>query len=232
MTWFKVDDQFWSHPKVVALSPDAGWLWTRAGSYCGQHLTDGFVSIAALGMLGGSKAEAAELVAAALWLDVSGGYRFHDWDKYQPTRESVLVEREEAAERMRRVRANKRANVRPNVQRDSQGTNAVGSASPSPSPSPVPIDQDSDLSVTEGDRARNAGLTDQGITSIIKSAELHADCSLTPSEAVALTEYVIANARTAVRRTAPYVRTAIEQGPSEVSAWVTAYRRRNIQAVS
>ena len=62
MAWFKVDDQFWSHPKVNGLSAEAGWLWTRAGSYCGQHLTDGLVSRPALAMLQGTEAEATELV--------------------------------------------------------------------------------------------------------------------------------------------------------------------------
>ncbi len=31
MVWFKIDDGFWSHPKVLELSDAAVALWTRAG---------------------------------------------------------------------------------------------------------------------------------------------------------------------------------------------------------
>lgn len=89
MTWFKVDDGFWSHPKVCGLSADAVALWVRAGSYAAQHLTDGFVARHALPMLRGLDAHADELVAAALWRPVGDGWVFHDWHQYQPMRVEV-----------------------------------------------------------------------------------------------------------------------------------------------
>lgn len=33
MTWFKVDDAFWGHPKQTALPPGPVALWVRAGSW-------------------------------------------------------------------------------------------------------------------------------------------------------------------------------------------------------
>ena len=109
MTWFKVDDGFWSHPKTLALSSGAVALWTRAGSYCGKHLTDGYVSAAILPMLQGSEAEADELVAAGLWWPCEGGWTFHDWTVYQDTREAVERRREAWKDRQRRHRGSDNA---------------------------------------------------------------------------------------------------------------------------
>lgn len=127
MVWFKVDDSFWSHPKVLSLSGDALALWVRAGSYCGQQLTDGFVSVQALRMLAERDA-AVELTNAGLWEAVKGGFQFHDWAEYQPTREYVITERAKAAERKRQERQRK---SRAASQRDSRGTDAVIGGAPS-----------------------------------------------------------------------------------------------------
>lgn len=106
--WFKVDDKFWSHRKIRQLSPDAISLWVRAGSYCGDHLTDGIVEPSDIGFIGGELSHAEELVDAGLWLEHERGYVFHEWEKYQPTREKVEAEREAAKERARKLRDRKR----------------------------------------------------------------------------------------------------------------------------
>lgn len=106
MTWFKVDDGFWSHPKTLALPPGAVALWVRAGSYCGKHLTDGFVSQTILPMLQGTEADALELVASGLWKPCEGGWAFHDWCAYQDTREAVERRRAAWKDRQRRARSN------------------------------------------------------------------------------------------------------------------------------
>ncbi|ANA85290.1 replication initiation protein [Gordonia phage BritBrat] len=103
MTWFKVDDGFWSHPKSATLTNDAVALWVRAGAYSCQHLTDGFIKTAVLRLLGEPDA-AGELVESGLWLEASGGWRFHDWDQYQETSDTVKKRREEARERQRKAR--------------------------------------------------------------------------------------------------------------------------------
>ena len=105
MTWFKVDDGFWSHPKTAALTDSSIALWVRAGSYCCQHLTDGFVAAAILHMVRGSDESAAELVESGLWVNAPGGWRFHDWDEYQETSETVKSRREKSRERQRKRRA-------------------------------------------------------------------------------------------------------------------------------
>lgn len=102
--WFKIDDGFWAHPKVLGLSDSAVALWVRAGSYCAQQLTDGRLRADALPMLRSDEFVAAELVKAGLWVQTPDGYEYHDWAKYQPTRESVEAQREEWRERQRRAR--------------------------------------------------------------------------------------------------------------------------------
>lgn len=108
MTWFKVDDGFWSHPKTLTLSKGAVALWVRSGSYAGQHLTDGVISRHVLPILQGNDDEAAELVAAGLWLDHIEGYLFHDWHKYQPTKDKVEGDRARTAERVAAWRGKKK----------------------------------------------------------------------------------------------------------------------------
>ena len=139
ITWFKVDDGFWSHEKVIELSPEAGWLWTRAGSYCAHQLTDGAVRAPILTLLGASRAAADELVGAGLWDAVDGGYVFHDWDKYQPTRDEVESKREAWKERQRKARASRSSpgESRSDTQGDSAGESERESTSPVPS-RPVP----------------------------------------------------------------------------------------------
>ena len=125
MVWFKVDDSFWSHPKVLPLSGDALALWVRAGAYCAQQLTDGIVSLQALRMLADRDA-AVELTNAGLWeVEPTGGFRFHDWSEYQPTREHVISERAKATERKRRSREASQRASRPVSRRDSRGADAV-----------------------------------------------------------------------------------------------------------
>jgi hypothetical protein len=43
LTWFKIDDSFYDHPKVFDAPDCAVALWTRAGTWSARNLTDGFV---------------------------------------------------------------------------------------------------------------------------------------------------------------------------------------------
>lgn len=125
MAWFKVDDGFWSHPKILALSAEAVALWVRAGAYSCQHLTDGVIHEPVLRLLG-SDAAAVELQAAGLWLSVTGGYEFHDWDEYQETSEAVKKRRNDARDRQRRARE-AREKKREQSQGESRVTEGVSS---------------------------------------------------------------------------------------------------------
>lgn len=104
MSWFRVDDGFWSNPKTRRLPPGAVALWVRAGSYCCQHLTDGFVDEHDLPMLQGKPADVDALVEQGIWRPVEGGWTFHDWHDYQETKETILARREAYRTRQRRFR--------------------------------------------------------------------------------------------------------------------------------
>lgn len=100
MTWFKVDDNLAFHPKVLAAGNAAMGLWVRAGSWCAQQLTDGFVPDTILPSLG-TRAAAKQLEAAGLWVRLDGGWGFHEWAERQPLRSQVETERAAARKRMR-----------------------------------------------------------------------------------------------------------------------------------
>lgn len=106
MVWFKVDDQFNSHPKVLAAGVAAVGLWTLAGSWSSANLTNGFVPDPLLPRLDADGPSHAETLATVgLWRRTRGGYQFHDWEDYNPDSETVLRKRDEASKRMRELRA-------------------------------------------------------------------------------------------------------------------------------
>lgn len=114
VTWFKVDDSFHSHPKVLAVSPAALGLWVVAGSWSGANLSDGFVPDHVLPrLLPDAASLARDLVTAGLWKRTRGGYRFHDWGDFNPKREDVEQERKAARERMRKLRGGRKDAAQP-----------------------------------------------------------------------------------------------------------------------
>lgn len=164
MTWFRVDDNLAMHPKAIAAGNAALGLWVRAGSWCGQQLTDGFVPKAVAASLGTS-AQAKALVDAGLWTKVDGGWQFHDWTERQPTRVHVETERDKARERManlRRGSGDVRPNTPPNDDRTSDDVRLPRPVPSRPSPEdlsvvvspPVPPPDDDRTFVIDVARAR------------------------------------------------------------------------------
>ncbi|MFI1194056.1 hypothetical protein ACH4T9_12475 [Micromonospora sp. NPDC020750] len=128
MTWFKVDDGLHKHRKRIRCGLDvegfaALGLWTTAGSWSSDELTDGWVPDDVLDYLAPGIGEqlAKRLERAALWnrvtRDGEEGWQFHEWTDHQPTRDQVLAERAAAA--LRQKRARDRARDR----RDEEGQN-------------------------------------------------------------------------------------------------------------
>lgn len=120
MTWFKVDDGFYDHPKVKSLPrgtvrKGAVSLWLLAGSWCARYLQDGLIPGHQLEEFGASMKDAEALVAAVLWHGHGHGcdecppvprahYLFHEWSAHQPLREQVEAEKRAARERMNKRR--------------------------------------------------------------------------------------------------------------------------------
>ncbi len=149
MTWFRIDDGFGSHPKVLSIPRGATrlravGLWTALGTWCARQLTDGHFAAHMVEEHGGTKSDARNLVAAGLWEPTDDGYRFHDWLHYNPSREKVETDRAEARERMAARRAKKKPSPTPGppsgsqiVQPNTEGTSS-GVQAPRPDPTRPP----------------------------------------------------------------------------------------------
>lgn len=79
MSYFMVDGDFHSHPKVIDTSSAAIGLWVMAGSWSKRHGTGGHVTPGAVRTLGSTAKFADELVRVGLWEKTDRGYVFHDW---------------------------------------------------------------------------------------------------------------------------------------------------------
>lgn len=126
--WFKVDDQLPMNPKVIGLPLEALGLWTICGAWSAAQLTDGFVPDRVVSAMLGSHASGTlsaslsrtlssaakqdakrslgdpvqSLLDAGLWVQAKGGYQYHDWGEFQPTRAAVEATRKRMADIGRR----------------------------------------------------------------------------------------------------------------------------------
>lgn len=140
MTWVKVDDQFFRHPKARRAGKDGRMLYLTGLAYCTANFTDGHIHADALRLVAAEaevRASTAKvLVEVGLWEVVEDGYVVHDYLEYQPSAEKMRAEREAAKERMRGKRGSK--DSPPPSSRSSPELRAkFGRSSPSPS-RPVP----------------------------------------------------------------------------------------------
>lgn len=110
MTWFRVDDTLAAHPKARDAGLAAMGLWAVSGAYASQYLTEGFVPAWYVESWPSGKRHATALVRAGLWTTADGGWRFHQWDERQPTKEQVEADRQKTRERQRRWRESRRDN--------------------------------------------------------------------------------------------------------------------------
>lgn len=141
MSWVKVDDQFFRHPKVLAAGRDARDLYLVGLCYCAQGLTDGFIPSQALRVLAAEAeidtgpASAARLVETGLWEPTEGGYTVHDYHEYQPTKERVIATREARAEAGSRGGKQKASNL---LEQNASKTLANAKQKSTPYPSRTP----------------------------------------------------------------------------------------------
>ncbi len=106
MTWGKVSDRLHAHSKARR-AREAMALWVLAMSWSCDELTDGAIPADMPELLiPGGDAMAERLVSVGLWERTEAGFRFHDWDQFQPSadlernrRESVSRIRSEAGKR-------------------------------------------------------------------------------------------------------------------------------------
>ena len=112
--WFRGDDRFPTHPKVLAIPRDrraaAVGVWYLSAVWSAGALSDGFVPDHILAeMVPDADKYRHDLVASGLWIDgvrSNGhvGIQFHDWSDYNPLRVEVEKEKQIKAARQRRYR--------------------------------------------------------------------------------------------------------------------------------
>lgn len=102
MAWSKVDDKLFAHPKVLAAGIAAMGLWVMAQSYSSCYGTDGKLPMATIALLCSNSGLpygteplllADKLVEVGLWERSEGGYQFHDWAEYNPTKSRQVAEK-------------------------------------------------------------------------------------------------------------------------------------------
>lgn len=230
MPWFKVDDALAFHIKALAAGNQALGLWVRAGSWSMQQLSDGFVPASMVTALGGGHKDAKALMQAGLWHQVDGGFQFHDWAEYQPTRAEVSAERQASRERVRKHRAKKAGNGERNG--DSNGvTNSVSTPAPS---RPVPSRDFDKTSRSQSldDRANDStdavslnvkiaaqnGINDLG--AIARAVAEHTGREITIDEAWQVSHSLLQKARTTPSAPMRYVLSAIAKSPFEVQQYI------------
>ena len=200
--WFKVDDSLATHPKVLEAGNAAMGLWVRAGAWCAQQLTDGFVSAAAVSMLG-TRDQAEALVTADLWDEVEGGFQFHQWDERQPSRADAEERRAKNAEKLRKWRERNQKSNQPGnpVTEDvtEQVTNQGRNPAPVPVPVPVPVPNKSVVSENRPDVERlldllDTELTKNGVKKLPKRNKTNRDAMRLLLDRDGRTEEQIANA--------------------------------------
>lgn len=112
MAWFKVDDKLHSAPKLLSIPRKyrlaALGLWTLAGSWSADQLTDGMIPDYMVEEWGGTKTLVDWLVKADLWQKIEDGTQFKNWDEYQPTKADIESEREKNREKLRKWRERNR----------------------------------------------------------------------------------------------------------------------------
>jgi hypothetical protein len=136
MPWFRMDDKFHGHPKVIAAGNEAIGLWARCGTYAAEHSTDGFISEEIAVLYGacdtGSRRNpgtgkpetlAETLVRTRLWRRVRGGWKMPDFLDYNPSREEVVDKRKVRAE------AGRKGGLASGKARSKREANASGVAS-------------------------------------------------------------------------------------------------------
>lgn len=164
MPWVRLDDGYPEHPKVDRVGPLAAWLNVCAWAYSARNLTDGFVPaerVARLAQVHNPKQLATALMGAELWESTSApcpkcvakrvevhaptttgdGFLIHDYLFYNPSREQVLKERAESAQRAADYRARRTngvsAPVTNGVTDDVTNTVTHGVSASPPVPGPV-----------------------------------------------------------------------------------------------
>jgi hypothetical protein len=110
MPWVRIDEHALNHVKLLSLTHGAFRLWVEGLAYCQRHLTDGAIPMDALRTFRYASVKAvAELTTSiaggsSLWVPDAAGYHVHDFLDWNEDRARVHEKREQARQRMSRLR--------------------------------------------------------------------------------------------------------------------------------
>ena len=114
MSWVRIDDKAWSHPKLQALSPKAVKVWLFALCWSNSHQTNGRIPSKSVPLLGGNASVSRQLCDQKLWErfdpekhegpDGFEGWVIHDFLEFQPSKAQREAEKRASNERVRRFR--------------------------------------------------------------------------------------------------------------------------------
>jgi len=99
VSWSKLDDGFWMHPKIVRAGNEQVGIFCRCLSYCGAYLTDGLVPEEVALSIAGSKRALEGCVNSGLFDRLeSGSVHIRDYAHYNPLRDQVEAARQQRRE--------------------------------------------------------------------------------------------------------------------------------------
>jgi hypothetical protein len=163
VTWVRVDDGFFEHPKTVAAGDAAAYLFLAGLGYCNRRLTDGRIPKAMVPRLTTARrwpALAARLVEVGYWEDHGDCYQSHDYLEWNDSRAEVEAKREQKATAGRaggQASATARAQARGEAPAPTSGSESgQAKVKPSPlrsSPAPLPSVPDPPLSSLRSESA-------------------------------------------------------------------------------
>lgn len=84
MSWLRLDDGYDTHPKLLELTEQQRWRWTRVLIHCARHQTQGHVKASVLRELGLARAVQQLLHLGLLESNGDAGYLVHDWTAFNP----------------------------------------------------------------------------------------------------------------------------------------------------
>lgn len=139
MTWVKLDDQFFLHPKAIAAGKDGRVLFLAGLCYCASQLTDGKIVTPTLKLLAATAdvkiSTARTLEQVGLWEEIIGGFQVHDYLVYNPSAAQVREARAKKAA-AGALGGSKRA---AKAQADAQATASAGGSAEVKPPIPIPV---------------------------------------------------------------------------------------------
>lgn len=232
MSWFQVDDGFFSHPKVLSIPrsirAEALGTWTLLGTWSASKLTDGKIPAYMIEEIGGTVAGADALVDARLWSRRKGVYSFTKWDKYQLTREQVEHRREAERSRKAEWRAKNRENPGESTQSVPRDTSGIPTPLPSSSSHPM---KDQDLSdrppLVDGEEESYQHVessVDNSLPAVVVEAvRKHTDRTINVAEAWDVMEWVMKRRRSnaePIKLPFRYYPAAILKDQFEIQQWL------------